>query len=202
MKPDLEARPRSLARPQRQLPQAVCCLRLGGDSSQRKFACSSLFEEGRLRAGCCALEAPVTSSGWLLSVWQSFSVTILYWYGAGFQPHGCLRARQRRQCQAARRAAPDPTLAQVPHEGKIYAFNEGNYQGWEPGLREYMDSLKDAGKWGGKPYSARRAPIGLEVRPYDHAAACCAVVGCLAALRGPWLPSWMIPLRSARCLPH
>ena len=46
---------------------------------------------------------------------------------------------------------------QVPAEGKIYAFNEGNYQGWEPGLREYMDSLKDASKWGGKPYSARRA---------------------------------------------
>ncbi len=45
----------------------------------------------------------------------------------------------------------------MPAEGKIYAFNEGNYQGWEPGLREYMDSLKDASKWGGKPYSARRA---------------------------------------------
>ncbi|KAK9798934.1 hypothetical protein WJX73_003803 [Symbiochloris irregularis] len=44
---------------------------------------------------------------------------------------------------------------QVPETGKIYAFNEGNYQGWEPKLREYMDGLKDAEKWGGKPYSAR-----------------------------------------------
>ena len=49
-------------------------------------------------------------------------------------------------------------VRQVPHEGKIYAFNEGNYEGWETGLREYMDSLKNASKWGGKPYSARRAP--------------------------------------------
>ena len=49
-------------------------------------------------------------------------------------------------------------MRQVPHEGKIYAFNEGNYEGWETGLREYMDSLKNASKWGGKPYSARRAP--------------------------------------------
>ncbi|KAK9825883.1 hypothetical protein WJX81_000895 [Elliptochloris bilobata] len=43
----------------------------------------------------------------------------------------------------------------VPEEGKIYAFNEGNYEGWETGLRDYMDSLKNASKWGGKPYSAR-----------------------------------------------
>ncbi len=43
----------------------------------------------------------------------------------------------------------------IPEEGKIYAFNEGNYQGWTPELRAYIDSLKDADKWGGKPYSAR-----------------------------------------------
>lgn len=49
-------------------------------------------------------------------------------------------------------------VRQVPEEGKIYAFNEGNYEGWETGLREYMDSLKNASKWGGKPYSARRVP--------------------------------------------
>lgn len=40
-------------------------------------------------------------------------------------------------------------------EGKIYAFNEGNYNGWDPKLKQYMDSLKDESKWGGKPYSAR-----------------------------------------------
>ena len=30
--------------------------------------------------------------------------------------------------------------------------------GWTPELREYIDSLKQPEKWGGKPYSARRAP--------------------------------------------
>lgn len=44
---------------------------------------------------------------------------------------------------------------QVPESGKIYAFNEGNYAGWEQGLQDYMMSLKDADKHGGKPYSAR-----------------------------------------------
>eukprot|EP00891_Asterochloris_glomerata_P002934 jgi/Astpho2/2934/Aster-01076 len=44
---------------------------------------------------------------------------------------------------------------QCPQEGKIYAFNEGNYQGWTQGLKTYIDSLKDASKWGGTPYSAR-----------------------------------------------
>ena len=43
----------------------------------------------------------------------------------------------------------------VPNLGKIYAFNEGNYGSWTPKLKEYMDSLKDADKWNGKPYSAR-----------------------------------------------
>ena len=45
----------------------------------------------------------------------------------------------------------------VPESGKIYAFNEGNYAGWEKGLQDYMMSLKDAEKHGGKPYSARYA---------------------------------------------
>jgi fructose-1,6-bisphosphatase I len=43
----------------------------------------------------------------------------------------------------------------VPDKGMIYSFNEGNYAGWSEGLRKYMDSLKDASKWGGKPYSSR-----------------------------------------------
>lgn len=50
---------------------------------------------------------------------------------------------------------PFHACMQVPESGKIYAFNEGNYEGWEPKLREYIDSLKNAKKWGGKPYSAR-----------------------------------------------
>ncbi len=45
----------------------------------------------------------------------------------------------------------------MPESGKIYSFNEGNYGGWAAHLQAYMDSLKDASKWGGKPYSARRA---------------------------------------------
>lgn len=28
-------------------------------------------------------------------------------------------------------------------------------QGWTQGLKTYIDSLKDASKWGGTPYSAR-----------------------------------------------
>ena len=43
----------------------------------------------------------------------------------------------------------------VPDAGKIYSFNEGNYNGWEGGLQKYMDSLKDGAKWGGKPYTSR-----------------------------------------------
>ena len=62
---------------------------------------------------------------------------------------------------------PKPTAAdltqifgdQIPESGKIYAFNEGNYMGWTPELREYIDSLKQPEKWGGKPYSARCAAI-------------------------------------------
>ena len=45
----------------------------------------------------------------------------------------------------------------MPESGKIYSFNEGNYGSWAPHLKEYMDSLKDADKWDGKPYSARCA---------------------------------------------
>jgi fructose-1,6-bisphosphatase I len=43
----------------------------------------------------------------------------------------------------------------IPEKGKIYAFNEGNYNGWTPELKSYIDSLKDADQWGGKPYTSR-----------------------------------------------
>ncbi|XP_027349348.1 fructose-1,6-bisphosphatase, chloroplastic [Abrus precatorius] len=43
---------------------------------------------------------------------------------------------------------------QIPKAGKIYAFNEGNYQLWDDKLRKYIDDLKDPGPTG-KPYSAR-----------------------------------------------
>ena len=58
----------------------------------------------------------------------------------------------------------------IPEEGKIYSFNEGNYGLWDEGVRKYMDSLKDADKWGGKPYSVRAAPACRSVA----AAAQCA----------------------------
>ncbi|CAL5218421.1 g98 [Coccomyxa viridis] len=43
----------------------------------------------------------------------------------------------------------------VPDKGKIYSFNEGNYGSWAPHLQDYINSLKDASKWDGKPYSSR-----------------------------------------------
>ena len=45
----------------------------------------------------------------------------------------------------------------MPDKGKIYSFNEGNYGSWAPHLQEYINSLKDASKWDGKPYSSRSA---------------------------------------------
>ena len=44
----------------------------------------------------------------------------------------------------------------IPETGKIYSFNEGNYQMWDKGVQQYMDSLKKPELWGGKPYSVRR----------------------------------------------
>ncbi|CAN1275626.1 Fructose-1,6-bisphosphatase, chloroplastic [Linum perenne] len=43
---------------------------------------------------------------------------------------------------------------QIPKAGKIYSFNEGNYQMWDDKLKKYIDDLKDPGP-SGKPYSAR-----------------------------------------------
>ncbi|GAB2300652.1 Fructose-1,6-bisphosphatase 1, chloroplastic [Dionaea muscipula] len=42
----------------------------------------------------------------------------------------------------------------IPKAGKIYAFNEGNYQLWDDKLKKYIDDLKDPGATG-KTYSAR-----------------------------------------------
>ncbi|PHT70202.1 Fructose-1,6-bisphosphatase, chloroplastic [Capsicum annuum] len=43
---------------------------------------------------------------------------------------------------------------QIPKAGKIYAFNEGNYQLWDDRLKKYIDHLKDPGP-SGNPYSSR-----------------------------------------------
>lgn len=42
----------------------------------------------------------------------------------------------------------------IPKKGKIYSFNEGNYEMWDEKLKKYMMDLKDPGP-SGKPYSAR-----------------------------------------------
>ena len=44
---------------------------------------------------------------------------------------------------------------QIPESGKIYSFNEGNYDLWDDGIKKYIDSLKKPDNWGGKPYSVR-----------------------------------------------
>jgi hypothetical protein len=46
-------------------------------------------------------------------------------------------------------------MTQVPDVGKIYSFNEGNYEMWDEPTKAYISSLKDPSQWGGKPYSSR-----------------------------------------------
>ncbi|CAM6115071.1 unnamed protein product [Calypogeia fissa] len=43
----------------------------------------------------------------------------------------------------------------IPKKGKIYSFNEGNYELWDEKLKKYVDSLKVPDGKTGKPYSAR-----------------------------------------------
>lgn len=73
----------------------------------------------------------------------------------------------------------------VPEVGKIYSFNEGNYQLWDEPTKAYMDSLKDPSKWGGKPYSARYigslVSAKLMLFPMHSLS---------AATPGTWLPSY------------
>lgn len=48
----------------------------------------------------------------------------------------------------------------IPESGKIYSFNEGNYELWDDNVKEYIRSLKQPEKWDGKPYSVRpREPV-------------------------------------------
>ncbi|WZZ66157.1 LOW QUALITY PROTEIN: hypothetical protein YC2023_077527 [Brassica napus] len=46
------------------------------------------------------------------------------------------------------------TLDTPVYAGKIYSFNEGNYQMWDENMKKYIDNLKDPGP-SGKPYSTR-----------------------------------------------
>lgn len=42
----------------------------------------------------------------------------------------------------------------IPKSGKIYSFNEGNYDLWDGNLKKYLDHLRKPGS-NGKPYSGR-----------------------------------------------
>ncbi|XVF08219.1 hypothetical protein REPUB_Repub06bG0207500 [Reevesia pubescens] len=42
----------------------------------------------------------------------------------------------------------------IPESGKIYSFNEGNYDLWDDKLKKYLDHLRQPGS-NGKPYSGR-----------------------------------------------
>nr|AZQ19268.1 high cyclic electron flow 1 [Populus tomentosa] len=63
---------------------------------------------------------------------------------------------------------------QIPKAGKIYAFNEGNYQLWDDNLKKYIDDLKDPGP-SGKPYSARY--IGSLVGDFHRTLLCGGIYG-------------------------
>ena len=43
----------------------------------------------------------------------------------------------------------------VPAKGKDYSINEGNYPYWMPGVRKFIDYLKEKDKATGRPYSSR-----------------------------------------------
>lgn len=43
----------------------------------------------------------------------------------------------------------------IPTRGKIYAVNEGNYQKWPNGTKQYFDHLKTDDKATGRPYTGR-----------------------------------------------
>lgn len=43
----------------------------------------------------------------------------------------------------------------IPEIGKIYSFNEGNFDLWDLNIKNYIQSLKDPSLWQGKPYSSR-----------------------------------------------
>lgn len=44
---------------------------------------------------------------------------------------------------------------QIPKRGKIFSVNEGNYNNWTNGVREYIQHLKETDKATNRPYSAR-----------------------------------------------
>jgi fructose-1,6-bisphosphatase I len=58
----------------------------------------------------------------------------------------------------------DPTIGEfllshedirIPARGSIYSINESKYQHWQPGIRRYIDHLKEDDSVTNRPYSAR-----------------------------------------------
>jgi fructose-1,6-bisphosphatase I len=47
------------------------------------------------------------------------------------------------------------TDIRTPKRGTIFSVNEGNYQRWQPGVRKYVDFVKQSDSATGRPYSAR-----------------------------------------------
>ena len=43
----------------------------------------------------------------------------------------------------------------TPEDGRLYSFNEGNYNSFSPGLQKYCDWVKEDDKTTGRPYSCR-----------------------------------------------
>ncbi|HEY4491992.1 MAG TPA: class 1 fructose-bisphosphatase, partial [Acidobacteriota bacterium] len=43
----------------------------------------------------------------------------------------------------------------IPEKGKDYSINEGNYQSWTPGMKRFIDYLKETDKASGRPYGLR-----------------------------------------------
>lgn len=87
---------------------------------------------------------------------------------------------------------------QIPESGKIYAFNEGNYQLWDNSVKDYINSLKEPAKWGGKPYSARY--IGSLVRAGEGGCRgpCARRAPGVRPPRAGCLVTWL-PLRASTC---
>jgi fructose-1,6-bisphosphatase len=73
----------------------------------------------------------------------------------------------------------------IPETGKIYSFNEGNYQMWDDATKKYMDSLKMPDLWGGTPYSVRASSLVCV-----SVTVLLGIIPCLLFVVLPWSCSW------------
>ena len=66
----------------------------------------------------------------------------------------------------------------IPEKGKIYSFNEGNYNLWNDDLRAYIEHVKDPAAHNGKPYSGRYigslvSPVLFKINYFAERMKCC-----------------------------